>query len=172
MRHYSLCLPFLLLLLNSCRARVWEKLRHHIFLVSWDTKHNQQYCRQWRAKLEDDSVSAGCVDHCLPGCHQGHSVLWKGEYKLNTIVFWPLKILSTYTVYFKHVCIWWLITHLYVEEFFLPIYQMMYLILLRKLSLVLPVLCGELLRWCTSALCSRIWCSFASWYGDCFLRGR
>lgn len=87
--------------------------------------------------------------------------------------FWPLKIFSTsifddWSFIYKQKMSN-MLSSCKLAELCL-IYQIMHLILFRKLFLLLPVHYGELLRWCTSALCSRMWCSSASWYVDCFLR--
>lgn len=62
----------------SCGARVWEEFGHHLLLVPPDSKHHQLHRRHRWPELEDDPVPAGGLDPGLPGCHQGHSVLWEG----------------------------------------------------------------------------------------------
>lgn len=73
---------FHFLLFPCCRcsrgARVWKELGHHLLLVPPDSQHHQLHRRHGGPELEDGAVPAGGLDPGLPGCHQGHPVLWEG----------------------------------------------------------------------------------------------
>lgn len=78
-RHRLNFVPLVFLCLVSCGAWVWEELSNHVLLVPRDPEHHQHNRRERGSELEDDSVAAGCLDNCLPGCNKGHSVFWEGE---------------------------------------------------------------------------------------------
>lgn len=65
--------------IHSCGAGVWQKLRYNLFLVSSDSKHHQHHCRERWPQHQNDSVSAGGLDHRLPRRHQRNRLLWEGS---------------------------------------------------------------------------------------------
>lgn len=73
------CVSAFLFCLISCGAWVWEEFSNHVLLVPRDPGHHQLDRRQRGSELEDDFVTTGCMDNCLPGCNKGHSVFWEGE---------------------------------------------------------------------------------------------
>lgn len=67
------------MLLCRCRTRVWEKFGYYVLLVSCGPGYLRFHLWEWRTKLEDDFVPAGCLDHGVSCYDQGYPVFWKGK---------------------------------------------------------------------------------------------